>query len=86
MYMKFEIHDDKMTSVFDGTVEHLTLGVALIARVIYAGLDDDSRKLFRDGIIEVFTEHPFAWNVSGIEAEVRAATVKKRVTAAGPRS
>lgn len=86
MYMKFELHDDKMTSKFDGTVAQLTLGVALIARAIYAGLDDDCRKLFRDGIIKVFTEYPFAWNVSGIEAEARAATVKTPVTAAGPLS
>lgn len=86
MYMNFELHDDKMTSEFDGTVAQLTVGVALIARAIYAGLDDDDRKLFRDGIIKVFTEHPFAWNVSGIEAEIRAATVKTPVTAAGPLS
>lgn len=86
MYMKFELHDDKMTSEFDGTVAQLTLGVALIARASYAGLDDDDRKLFRDGILEVFTEHPDVWDVSDIEAEARAATVATPVTKAGPLS
>lgn len=86
MYMKFELHDGEVASEFDGTVSHLTLGVALIARAIYAGMADDSRKLFRDGIIEVFTEYPGTWDVSGIEAEVRAATVTTPGTKAGPLS
>lgn len=84
--MKFEISDGIVTSGYSCSFGELVKGVATIASVIYAGLGDDEREMFRQAIIAVLTEYPGTWDVSSIEAQARAATEVTTVTKAGPLS
>lgn len=86
MYMKFELHDGKVASEYEGSLLHLAAGVAMIAKTIYSSLDDVDRERFRKGIIKLFTEYPHTWDVSAIEAKARAADVKTPGIKAGPLS